>query len=120
MIADAMKAMKKVGNEGVITIDEAKTAETELSTSSKGDLVRRLFDLRCELPHCLSVSPHNAKSRVPTSPEWETQDFVVQFRFTQFFTNGSSSQCARAVTRSKTGNLGFGGGFPNATTWRPE
>jgi hypothetical protein len=38
MIADATK---KVGNEGVITVEEAKTAETELSTSSRGgDAVR--------------------------------------------------------------------------------
>jgi chaperonin GroEL len=29
-------ATKKVGNEGVITVEEAKTAETELSTSSRG------------------------------------------------------------------------------------
>jgi hypothetical protein len=29
-------------------------------------LVVLLFDLPFELPHCLSVSPHNAKSRVPT------------------------------------------------------
>ena len=32
IIADATK---KVGNEGVITVEEAKTAETELSTSSR-------------------------------------------------------------------------------------
>jgi hypothetical protein len=29
-------ATKKVGNERVITVEEAKTAETELSTSSRG------------------------------------------------------------------------------------
>jgi hypothetical protein len=36
----------------------------EISGRRSRGLVVRLFDLPFELPHCLSVSPHNAESRV--------------------------------------------------------
>jgi hypothetical protein len=63
-------------------------------------LLVRLFDLPCESPHCLSVAPHNAKSR---ARDPNRRPRILQF--TQFFTNGRCSQCARAVRRSETGNL---------------
>ncbi len=49
----------------------------EISGRQPGGPVVLLFDLPFELPHCLSVSPHNAKSRVPNVTRMGDQDFAV-------------------------------------------
>jgi hypothetical protein len=74
-------------NFGAVRADQGLTS---IYLRSRG-LVVLLFDLPLELPHCLSVSPHNAKSRVPLDPSRRPR--ILQFtqftQFTQFLINGS-------------------------------
>jgi hypothetical protein len=76
----------------------SRLASRAIAARSQGVDPGGLVVLPFELPHCLSVA---AKSRVPPEPNRRPRILL----FTQFFTSGRCSQCARAVRRSKTGNL---------------
>jgi hypothetical protein len=53
----------------------------EISGRRSRGLVVRLFDLPFELHHCLSVSPHDAESRVPHLVRMEAQEFAGSHSF---------------------------------------
>jgi hypothetical protein len=60
-------------------------------------LVVLLFDLPFELPHCLSVSPHNAKSRVPHVTRIGDPGFCSSPRSPNISQTAACSQRARAA-----------------------
>lgn len=53
----------------------------EISGRRSRGLLVRLFDLPFELHHCLSVSPHDAESRVPHLVRMEAQEFAGSHSF---------------------------------------